>query len=87
MRVTRPPARRAGDVCGFGGARADGVKNRFPLHFMAKAEWNGRTDADGLRAVRVAADGSSMRWARAGRLAGGQGAEEEGKNVLSVFNK
>ena len=49
---------------------------------MAKAEWNGRTD--GLRA----ADGSSMRWARAGRLAGGQGAEEEeGKNVLLVFNK
>ena len=68
-------------------ARADGVKNRFPLHFMAKAEWNGRTDG-GLRAVRVAADGSSMRWARAGRQTGGQGAEEEeGKNVLSVFNK
>ena len=23
-------------------AHADGVKNRFVLHFMAKAEWNGR---------------------------------------------
>ena len=56
-------------------ARADGVKNRFPLHFMAKAEWNGRTD--GLRAVRVAADGSSA--VGKGRLAGRQGAEEEGE--------
>ena len=79
--------RRATSAASEANARADGVKNRFPLHFMAKAEWNGRTDADGLRAVRVAADGSSMRWARAGRLAGGQGAEEEGKNVLLVFNK
>ena len=78
MRATRPPARPgdAGDVCGEG-ARADGVKNRFPLHFMAKAEWNGRTD--GLRAVRVAVYGSSMRWARAGCQAGRQGAEEEGE--------
>ena len=78
--------RRATSAASEANARADGVKNRFPLHFMAKAEWNGRTDG-GLRAVRVAADGSSMRWARAGRLAGGQGAEEEGKNVLLVFNK
>ena len=44
-------------------AHADGVKNRFPLHFMAKAEWNGMDWPDAEeRTACGASEQANGRW-------------------------